>query len=123
MRQKQAEHRRDLAHGCCGWSEEEEENREEDKYPSNEMVRLGPIAISGHSVFAFRTVMDDASTTHPPVRLHAVSSEPLSMKAAHAHVDEFLSSLKMRSTLDATVTAQLAKLSKALKEERARGRA
>ncbi|KIM60126.1 hypothetical protein SCLCIDRAFT_1217152 [Scleroderma citrinum Foug A] len=69
--------------------------------------------------------MDDAST--PPVRLHPTSSQPLSMKAAQAHVDEFLSSLKVRSTpskgFDATVTSQLVKLSKALKEERARGRA
>lgn len=68
--------------------------------------------------------MDDTST-HPPVRLHSTSSQPLSMKAAQAHVDEFLSSLKVRSTpsKDATVTSQLVKLSKALKEERARGRA
>ncbi|KAL4061938.1 hypothetical protein J3A83DRAFT_4115079 [Scleroderma citrinum] len=69
--------------------------------------------------------MDD--TAHPPVRLHPTSSQPLSMKATQAHVDEFLSNIKMHSGLykgfDASITSQLVKLSKALKEERTRRRA
>ncbi|KIK76048.1 hypothetical protein PAXRUDRAFT_171031 [Paxillus rubicundulus Ve08.2h10] len=68
--------------------------------------------------------MDDIA--HPPVRLQANSSTPLSLKVAQARIDEFLNDFRSRSSPskggDATMTAQLDKLSKALKEQRARGR-
>ncbi|KAI6041859.1 hypothetical protein EDC04DRAFT_2564946 [Pisolithus marmoratus] len=63
-------------------------------------------------------------TTRPPVRLQAISSKPLSLKDTQVHIDEFLSDLKSHNAfakgLDSTTTSQLEKLSKALREERAR---
>ncbi|KAI6096895.1 hypothetical protein EDD16DRAFT_1499963 [Pisolithus croceorrhizus] len=68
--------------------------------------------------------MDD--TARPPVRLQAISSKPLSLKDTQVHVDGFLSDLNSRNAfvkgLDSTTTSQLEKLSKALREERARER-
>ncbi|KIJ65349.1 hypothetical protein HYDPIDRAFT_88303 [Hydnomerulius pinastri MD-312] len=68
--------------------------------------------------------MDDIA--RPPVRLQATSSVPLSLKAAQSRVDDFLSDFQSRSSPskggDTTITAQLEKLSKALKEQRARER-
>ncbi|KAI9572014.1 hypothetical protein HD554DRAFT_1987150, partial [Boletus coccyginus] len=65
-------------------------------------------------------------TTRPPVRVQANASSPLSLKAAQSHVDEFLIDFQTRSTPskggDTTITAQLEKLSKSLKEQRARAR-
>ncbi|KAF8839379.1 hypothetical protein BDN67DRAFT_953611 [Paxillus ammoniavirescens] len=68
--------------------------------------------------------MDDIA--RPPVRLQANSSTSLSLKATQAHIDAFLNDFQSRSSPskggDATMTAQLDKLSKALKEQRARDR-
>ncbi|KAH7891004.1 hypothetical protein F5I97DRAFT_118058 [Phlebopus sp. FC_14] len=68
--------------------------------------------------------MDDIA--RPPARLQVHSSTPLSMKNAQAHVDDFLSDFRSRSTPskggDNTITAQLEKLGRALKEQRARER-
>ncbi|KAG6331799.1 hypothetical protein ID866_7292 [Astraeus odoratus] len=68
--------------------------------------------------------MDD--TTRPPVRLQAISTEPLSLKGTQSRIDEFLSDLEKRSTpvkgLDTTITSQLVKLKNAIKEERIRDR-
>lgn len=65
-------------------------------------------------------------TTRPPVRIQANASSSLSLKAAQSHVDEFLIDFQARSTPskggDTTITAQLEKLSKSLKEQRARER-
>ncbi|KAF9237140.1 hypothetical protein BU15DRAFT_49139, partial [Melanogaster broomeanus] len=62
----------------------------------------------------------------PPVRLQANSSTKLSLKATQTCIDEFLNDFQNRSTPskggDTTITAQLEKLSKALKEQRARNR-
>lgn len=63
--------------------------------------------------------MDDIA--HPPVRLQATSSIPISLKNALSRLDNFLSDFQARSTpskgSDTSITAQLQKLSKALKEE------
>ena len=68
--------------------------------------------------------MEDA--TRPPVRVQANVSCPLSLKAAQSRVDEFLIDFQARSMPskggDTTITAQLEKLSKSLKEQRARAR-
>ncbi|KAH7910249.1 hypothetical protein BJ138DRAFT_132954 [Hygrophoropsis aurantiaca] len=68
--------------------------------------------------------MDDIA--HSPVRLQAISSTPLSAKSAQSTIDNFLSDFQNRSTPskggDTTITAQLQKLSNALKEKRARDR-
>ncbi|KAH7919446.1 hypothetical protein BV22DRAFT_1075223 [Leucogyrophana mollusca] len=68
--------------------------------------------------------MDDIA--HPPARLQAISSTPLSSKSAQSTIDDFLSDFQSRSTPskggDTTITAQLQKLSKALKEKRTRDR-
>ncbi|KAF9224264.1 hypothetical protein BS17DRAFT_780784 [Gyrodon lividus] len=68
--------------------------------------------------------MDDIA--RPPVRLQANSSTLLPLKAAQTRIDEFLSDLLSRSSPskggDATMTAQLEKLSKALTEQRTRHR-
>lgn len=62
----------------------------------------------------------------PPVRVQAHASSPLSLKAAQSNVDQFLSDFQSRSVPskggDTTITAQLHKLSKSLKEQRARER-
>lgn len=68
--------------------------------------------------------MDDV--VRPPARVQANASSPLSLKAAQSHVDEFLIDFQARSIPskggDTTITAQLDKLSKSLKEQRARER-
>ncbi|KAF8141329.1 hypothetical protein EV363DRAFT_1465357 [Boletus edulis] len=65
-------------------------------------------------------------TTRPPVRIQANASSSLSLKATKSHLDEFLIDFHTRSTPskggDTTITAQLEKLSKSLKEQRARER-
>lgn len=65
-------------------------------------------------------------TTRPPVRIQANTSSPLSLKTAKSHVDEFLIDFQTRSTPskggDITITAQLEKISKSLKEQRVRER-
>lgn len=68
--------------------------------------------------------MDDFA--RPPVRIQANASSPLSLKAAQSHVDAFLIDYQTRSTPskggDTTITAQLDKLSRSLKEQRAQER-
>lgn len=68
--------------------------------------------------------MEDVA--RPPVRIQANASSPLSLKSAKSHVDEFLIDFQARSTPsegnDTTITAQLEKLSRSLKEQRARER-
>ena len=63
--------------------------------------------------------MDDIA--HPPVRLQTVSSVPITLKNALSRIDTFLSDFQARSTpskgSDTSITAQLQKLSKALKDE------
>ncbi|KAG2030573.1 hypothetical protein BDR03DRAFT_905931 [Suillus americanus] len=63
--------------------------------------------------------MDDIA--HPPVRLQAASSVPISSKHALSLVNNFLDDFQARSTpskgSDTSITAQLQKLSKALEEE------
>ncbi|KAG0704550.1 hypothetical protein DFH29DRAFT_363799 [Suillus ampliporus] len=58
---------------------------------------------------------------HPPVRLRATSSVPVSSKHALARVNKFLDDFQARSTpskgSDTSITAQLQKLSKALELE------
>ncbi|EIW75326.1 hypothetical protein CONPUDRAFT_85546 [Coniophora puteana RWD-64-598 SS2] len=70
--------------------------------------------------------MDD--TVYPPVRLQPLASRPLSEKHAQASIDAFLDSYYARGmqnggSADSTVTAQLQKLSAALKDGRAREKA
>ncbi|KAG2030568.1 hypothetical protein BDR03DRAFT_974444 [Suillus americanus] len=63
--------------------------------------------------------MDDIA--HPPVRLQAASSVPISSKHALSLVNNFLDDFQAHSTpskgSDTSITAQLQKLSKALEEE------
>lgn len=62
----------------------------------------------------------------PPVRIQANASLPLTLKSTQSHLDDFLIDFQTRSTPskggDTTITAQLEKLSKSLKEQRARER-
>lgn len=65
--------------------------------------------------------MDIAIT--PPLRVQPTSSLHVSSKAVQAQVDQFLSDFQTRHTLartqgDATIYAQLQKLTGALKQER-----
>jgi hypothetical protein len=63
--------------------------------------------------------MDDIA--YPPVRLQAISSISISLNNALSRVDDFLNDFQARSTpskgSDTSITTQLQKLSKALKEE------
>ena len=63
--------------------------------------------------------MDES--VHPPVRLQAVSSTPLSTRNVKARIDNFLADFQNRTTPgkggDATVTVQLQKLSGALQQK------
>ncbi|KAG1738552.1 hypothetical protein EDB19DRAFT_897732 [Suillus lakei] len=63
--------------------------------------------------------MDDIA--HPPVRLQAASSVPISSTHALSRVNNFLDDFQARSTpskgSDTSITAQLQKLSKALEQE------
>ncbi|KAJ6480972.1 hypothetical protein C8R45DRAFT_905590 [Mycena sanguinolenta] len=61
---------------------------------------------------------------HPPLRLHAVSSTPLSSKSTQKRLETFLQDFQGRTTAaqggggHSAVTVQVQKLSDALKEER-----
>jgi hypothetical protein len=63
--------------------------------------------------------MDDIA--YPPLRLQTLSSVQISSENALSRVDHFLSDFQARSTpskgSDTSITAQLQKMSKALKEE------
>ncbi|KAG2143764.1 uncharacterized protein EDB93DRAFT_567492 [Suillus bovinus] len=63
--------------------------------------------------------MDDIA--HPPVRLQATSSIPISSRQALTRINNFLDDFQARSTpskgSDTSITAQLQKLSKALEQE------
>ncbi|EPQ56103.1 hypothetical protein GLOTRDRAFT_99501 [Gloeophyllum trabeum ATCC 11539] len=63
----------------------------------------------------------DAQTAVPPVRIHAVSSTPISTEETQARLDQFLADFQNRSTAskggDTTVTVQLQKLNEALTAE------
>ncbi|KAG2046892.1 hypothetical protein BDR06DRAFT_964530 [Suillus hirtellus] len=63
--------------------------------------------------------MDDIA--HPPARLQAASSVPISSRHALSRVNDFLDDFQARSTpskgSDTSITAQLQKLSKALEQE------
>ena len=67
--------------------------------------------------------MSDAATT-PPVRIQPSKSVTVSSAAAYARISSFLEELQQRSTPlsggDATVPAQLSKLTAALREEQER---
>ncbi|KDQ26333.1 hypothetical protein PLEOSDRAFT_1042747 [Pleurotus ostreatus PC15] len=67
------------------------------------------------------------STLSPPPRLHALSSTPISSKAARAQIESFLEDYQARSigakAADTALVVQLDKLSTALYEERQRKRA
>lgn len=65
--------------------------------------------------------MDVAIT--PPLRVQPTSAQNISSKAVQGQVDQFLSDFQTRHTLartqgDATIFAQLQKLTGALKQER-----
>ncbi|KAG9308040.1 hypothetical protein JVU11DRAFT_12607 [Chiua virens] len=68
--------------------------------------------------------MEDSA--RPPIRIRAISSSPLSLKVAQVNVDAFLNDFQARSMPskggDTTIIAQLEKLKKSLKEQRARER-
>ncbi|EAU90710.1 hypothetical protein CC1G_03979 [Coprinopsis cinerea okayama7 len=59
---------------------------------------------------------------NPPVRIQAVSSVPISVKATEKHIAAFLDDFQMRSAAslggNTAVTVQLKKLKEALYEER-----
>ncbi|KAF7299459.1 Short-chain dehydrogenase/reductase family protein [Mycena indigotica] len=62
------------------------------------------------------------SPLHPPPRVTALASKPLTTKSAQKRLELFLDDFQARSTASqsgtTTVTVQVEKLQKALKEER-----
>jgi hypothetical protein len=64
--------------------------------------------------------MSDAAVT-PPVRIQPGRTQTISSETAYARISSFLEEFQQRSTLlsggDATVPAQLSKLTAALREE------